>query len=199
MKNILALSALALGLVCTTANAASIKTTPQPSQGNNYAVFVDAEGTVFDSVQVDIVAQGGFTFTQIISGTGGDTNFRGPNVPGTFRNRAIDGDPLDGGKGWLVPSGGVVINATTLSYGMTAGAPINTAAEPDGRLFLANVNLSGPATYPTRAAQVTLTLVNAGATVQTLTGFLPAPEPASFGLAGIASIAGFAFRRRRSA
>jgi hypothetical protein len=201
MKNILALTALALGLACTTANAASLKSTPTTPGAANYAVYIDSEATIYDVIELTITPLSGVSFANIGSGLNAGVP-RGPNENFTFRNRVLDADPLDGGRGWSFP--GQTINATTYTWvgGPNPAIPITTATEPGGRLFLGNVSITGQspaATRPGHVANVSVNLIANGITVQTITGMLSAPEPASFGMAGIAAIAGLAFRRRRAA
>ncbi len=209
MKNILALTALALGLVCTTANAASLKTSPANTPGApDYELYLAGEGTLFDVVDLTITPLPGVTFLNPVTGTSGGTgpgNVRSGNDPGTFANRMIDRDPGegDGGKGWAIASR--VVNATTFNFvfGPNPAVPIVTALDPGGRLFLGQIQTTGQPSSgsirPGHVANVSVALILNGVTVQTLTGAIVSPEPASFGLAGIAAIAGMAFRRRRSA
>ncbi len=201
MKNILALTALALGLVGTTASAASLKYTTTAGYGS-YAFYVASEGTAFDVITSTITPLAGVTFANPVTGTSGGTGpggTRAPNDPGTFANRMLDRDPGDGdgGKGWAFASR--TINATTYNYtaGPIPAVTIDTSTEPNGRLFLGQVQPIGTpssgAIRPGHRFDVTLELILNGVLVQTLRGI---PEPASFSLAGIAAIGGLAFRRR---
>jgi hypothetical protein len=192
------LTTLIVLVSAATARAASLG---YRQNGNAFSLYVNGQTTVFDSFQVDITPASGASFTNIVSGQVGGVPLRA-GQPATYRNRSLDLEVADGGKGWLIPLGGVVINSTMLSYGATSGVlPINTALENNlGYLFLANVNVEPTVQFPTRPFNAQVVLVNQGTTVQTLTGSFavelpPIPEPASSSLAGLA-LAALAARGR---
>lgn len=182
--------AVALVAMAVSAEAATL-VTKNNAQTNNWSLYIDTEATVFDSIQIDVVPSAGIGFGALSSGTG-----RSAGDPNTFRNRVLDGDPLDGGKGWLVP--GAVVNATTFSFGGgPPGEKISSAAEPNGDLFLANLFFTGaPAAGVWGTANVQL--VNAGTTISTLSVPIGIPEPATCALAGMGLVGLLAVRRRNA-
>jgi hypothetical protein len=76
----------------------------------------------------------------------------------TYRNRMLQADPFDGGKGWTLQD--LVMTPSELSFtaGPTTGK-ITTATEVGGRLFLANIRY---AFVPEPAAVVLLSAVTLG-------------------------------------
>lgn len=155
-----ALSAVLLVIIPSTAHAASLHlNSPTPDV---FSVYLDGltENGSFDTVVFNATPTGVTvdlkngetlvqsrssiytledpqiprTFTKLTTGAG-----RPAGDPFTYINRALDADPVEGGKGWTLQ--GVVINSTRLSFiGGTPGQMITTASEPGGRLFLANLN-----------------------------------------------------------
>lgn len=190
MKYLLSVIVLSVAFASATANAASLSATAVGN--NNFAIYLDSTGPVFDSFQIDVVAQPGITFTGLSSGAG-----KVPNDPNTFRNRIIDADPLDGGKGWLVAGASTNANLVTYGTGPGGGVKVNTATEAGGRLFLANILTSGTPSAGSAHAKALLTLVDAGVTVGTVAIDLPVPEPATVGMASMALVGLAAFRRRK--
>jgi hypothetical protein len=192
MKNILVLAVLGLATVASTAHAARF--TYSGSNGN-YAFYLRSEGTVFNGVDFKVTPDTG-QFQNLNGGLLGGVP-RPAGFAATYRNRAIDlaVDDIDNpgiGKGWtlILPR----VNATQVSItGGPLSGNISTAAEPNGRLFLANILL-----LPGVRATATITLVNGSTTV----GQLPleyevdVPEPATLGMASV-SVLGLATIRRR--
>jgi hypothetical protein len=130
--------------------------------------------------------------------------------PFTYRNRALDLDPLDldnpgVGKGWIVL--GATQTSTELSFQGGPRAPrfIDTAIEHRGELFLANL-YSGIEDPFSSGISWAITLKNKeGGDLLRKSGFLPrfglpqlpqVPEPSSVVLLAIAGLAALAGRRR---
>lgn len=191
MKSILTLAALLALTVSTTANAASLSV----STGANktFSVWIDGEADNgnFNTVKLEVNAIPNSegvpsTLLGLSSGAGkvvGDV--------GTFRNRMLDADPLDGGLGWS--TAGVQTSASVLGFsGGPLGGNITTADQPSGRLWLGNFQLSTPG-----VATVLVQLSNSTGDLlfdQTVT----IPEPATLAMASCSLIGLLALRRRRS-
>lgn len=190
MKSILTLVALVTLAVGSTANAASLHVVTTNGGATN-AIYLDGEtqnGT-FNTVIFSAVPNGAATFQALSSGVG-----KPAGDPNTYRNRALDADPLDGGLGWSLVGTQTTASALTFSGG-PLGSNITTADAPGGRLFLGNVQLP---TGPGMTGTATVTLVDGtGAQVgDILSATFPIPEPASLGLVGMSTLALAAFRRR---
>ena len=108
----------------------------------------------------------------------------------------ITADPLDFPGGLALTQVGLVNTAQELSY--TAGklgGTVTTAAEPNGDLFLGNVNLSGPTAGFTFQVQ----LISAGNVIYdpgVIVGPPIVPEPASFSIAALSFFGLLAAGRR---
>ncbi len=188
---------LAVTLILTSAavaSAASLSATPVSGPSRQYALYVRSEGTVFDVFWLRLIPGPNVTFARIVSGFNMGVP-RGPNEPFTYRNRVLDQDPLDGGKGWGFPGPTINANSISVAGGPLPAVPINTVNEPGGRLFLANffVNVAQPTpSY----VDVELELISNGVTVQTLFGRASViPEAASSTLAMFAACALTSWRR----
>ncbi|WP_172991871.1 PEP-CTERM sorting domain-containing protein [Lacipirellula parvula] len=159
----------------------------------------------FNGLAVQIKPNGGgASFANVNSGlTAGVPRPAGQAF--TYRNRVLDFDPLDPeapgvGKGWTIL--GAINTASEISFaGGPLGRKINTATEPRGELFLANLYMQP---YFTFTAQITL--VRGVDTVFTTTFVPPAielpqlpevPEPSSAALLVTAGFAGAIAQRRR--
>jgi hypothetical protein len=153
------------------------------------------------------------SFANMSSGRSGGVPFPA-GLPFTYRNRALDLDPLDldnpgVGKGWTILSS--TQNSTELSFGgFRVGGAISTASEPRGELFLANL-YSGVEDPFSHGFFTTLQLRNeqgavlfSGSYVLSLLGpgALPqlpeVPEPSSVALLAAAALAALVGRRRTS-
>jgi hypothetical protein len=110
---------------------------------------------------------------------------RPAGAPFTYFNRLLDADPAEfsHGLGWTLI--GITRNALELSY--TAGSlfePIDTASQPDNRVFLANLDVT-----PGGTASVRVQLIDGrsgvGVMRTELTAVVPIPEPSAVGLMGM--------------
>jgi hypothetical protein len=200
VKNLLAVAVLGLATIGSTANAAFLSVS---GSNGNYAIYLNGEATVFDRVYSWVTPDNGAQFQNINGGLNAGAP-RGPGNAFTYRNRAIDlaPDDIDNpgiGKGWtLIPPTTVSANQVSFAGGPLVGN-ISTAAEPGGRLFLANVML-----LPGAKGSVAATLTHGGVTVGSQwTEFLPPPdpnnwpEPATASMARLSLLGLAAFRRRK--
>lgn len=194
MKSVFTFAALVVALVSSVANAASL--TSVKTEPSAYAIYLNGapENGAFDTVIFNATPDVGQSFTNQNAGTSAGA----PRPAGqafTYRNRALDfatDDPDFPGLGWTIV--GAQSNATGLQFsGGPTGFKISTAGQPNGALFLANINM------PNGVGVANVKLVNNGQQVADLTiPINPIPEPASFALAGL-SMLGFAAIRRRLA
>lgn len=186
MKTIPYFVALLVVLVCSTANAASLHVNTTNSLQTN-AIYLDGgpQNGLFNTVIFEAVPISPPMFINLSSGVGkpaGDAN--------TYRNRALDADPLDGGLGWSLV--GAQTTATSLTFtGGPLGSNITTADQPGGRLFLANLHFAPP--YGFFNARVQL-LDGTGTRVADL--WILAPEPTS-AILSVMSPFGLVVSRRR--
>ncbi|BBO31466.1 PEP-CTERM sorting domain-containing protein [Lacipirellula parvula] len=152
----------------------------------------------FNAISFEAVPTGGAIFEAVSAGLGGIP--RPPGMKFTYRNRALDIDPDDPdlpgiGKGWTVLS--PVNIATKVAFsGGPLGKTISTAAEPDGKLFLANFYTP---TSPGGTFSARVILVNGITTVADETLVPPlVPEPTACGLLLLGMVGVAAVRRGRS-
>lgn len=188
MKRSSALAALVVLVSGTTAHAASLSVNSTDSF-KTHAIYLsgEAQNGAFNTVIFSAVPLGGGQFLALSSGVG-----KPAGDPNTYRNRALDADPLDGGLGWSLV--GTQTTATALTFsGGPLGSNITTADQPGGRLFLANLRISLDFNHYISVQLVDATGAQVGPTLDT---FIPGPEPSSCGLAGIAMLGLAAVRRR---
>lgn len=194
MKSIFALVALVCAFTVSAANAANMSFTTNAN--GTVSLYLAGEATAFNGISFSAKPDGAAQFQTINTGLAAGV----PRPAGalfTYRNRALDFDPADPdnpgiGKGWTILS--PVNTASEISFsGGPLGSSISTAGEPDGKLFLANFNLT-----PGTTGTALLTLVNGVDTVFTQTLNFPVPEPATFALAGMAVVGLIAARRRNA-
>jgi len=118
-----------------------------------------------------------------------------PGEDATYPNRLLGADPLDISGGLGLFQIGIVNIQSQLSF--VAGSPfatINTATQPGGKLFLANLDLpSDRLAY----VQVNVVLSRQGTWVAELSHVLTIPEPSAFAIAATSLFALSAIRRRR--
>ncbi|WP_428308386.1 PEP-CTERM sorting domain-containing protein [Lacipirellula sp.] len=181
----------------------------QSQGGRAISLFLrgDTLNDGFNGMSVVIKPDGGAAFANVNPGlTAGVPRQAGQAF--TYRNRALDFDPLDPeapgvGKGWTILS--PINSASEISFaGGPLGKQINTATEPRSELFLANLYLIPGTTF---SAQ--LTLVNGVDTVFTQGFSLPlipltelpplpeVPEPSSAALLVTAGLAAVVAQRHR--
>jgi hypothetical protein len=128
-------------LACSTATAASLSFT-QTGNATSWFLNGESENGRFNGIKVTATISPPVTFTNPHSGIVAGA----PRPPGqafTYRNRMLDRDPLDFPEGRGLVIFDAVSTPTELSFfaGSLNGA-ITTANETDGKLFLANVNVS---------------------------------------------------------
>jgi hypothetical protein len=183
-------------IACTSASAASIQVQRNFDNGT-FAVFLEggADNGNFDSFIFKAKPFGGATFTHQSSGLSAG-QVRPPGEPFTYPNRLIAIDPLDvpGGLGLIML--GLVNVQTELSYvvGDLAG-PISTASQPNGRLFLANLDVANRSSSCFQTT-VTVELFNQGSLISHDTYVDPCPEPSAFALSASSLLAVSLVRRR---
>ncbi|BBO31468.1 hypothetical protein [Lacipirellula parvula] len=175
----------------------------QSQGGQAMSLFLrgDALNNSFNGMSLEVT---GNSFLNLRNGLDAGVP-RPAGQPFTYRNRALDLDPLDPdapgiGKGWTVLS--PIQTSTHFSFGGgIIGKQISTATEPRGELFLANLFVSDSFS----SIHCELTLVNGVDTVlkQSLFFFpelnfpLPKlPEPSSAALLVTAGLAAIAARPR---
>lgn len=121
---------------------------------------------------------------------GGESPVRPPGLPITYRNRLLDTDPADNPAGLGYVMLGTLVSSTKVEFTTgPLGQQISTATQPDGRLFLANINL------PTGTARGNILLIDVGNIAADLRFVIP--EPAGMNLAAIGACVGLARIRRR--
>lgn len=146
----------------------------------------------FDTVDFQLTTFNG-SFININSGQVGGIP-RPPGEPSTYRNRVLDADPLDGGLGWSVV--GQVINANGMAWaGGPLGHTIDTSGQPNGGLFLANVQFGVPARTASVSGRVQL--ISAGDIVAEIP-FVPEPAAGVLGLFAALAVRGVRSRAIRS-
>jgi hypothetical protein len=191
MKTLMSLVVAAVALTSSEANAALLTVEPAGVSFNGvYTLYLAGESTVFNGVGLSVKPDGGAMFLNATSAP-----FLGiprpPGDPFTYRNRALDADPVDfpASKGWTLL--GVVSTSHEQAFsGGPLGQTIDTSGDPGGKLFLANLMLPPGAT-----ATATLQLVNGVDTVHTQTLQFPIPEPPGLGMVSLGTIA-LSVRRR---
>jgi hypothetical protein len=203
MSQMKALFSLALAvciLAASTAQAARVAVT---TNGNVASVYLKAAKGAenggdlngdFDTLDFLFNSSTGVEMTNITSGNNAGVP-RPAGDPFTYRNRVLEGDPLDGGLGWNVLAPNPAITPTEMQWtGGPLGGTIATGDAAGPGLFLANLQFGGPANKASGAGRVQL--ISAGNIVATIPIIIP--EPASFGILGVAMM-GLAGLRRRLA
>jgi hypothetical protein len=152
MKRIAAAIALALALAASEAHAAGFGLA---KAGDAWALFLNGDASLFgndaklngqfDTIDFLFQMHSGLQLTNISSGLNAGVP-RLPGEPFTFRNRALDQDPLDGGLGWNVLAPTPAITPSTIQWaGGPLGGTIDTrVGHKGGWLFLANFYFSPP-------------------------------------------------------
>jgi hypothetical protein len=117
-----------------------------------------------------------------------------PRPPGdsfTYHNRMLNGDPLDFPGALGLTQLGLVNIPQELSFTVAnLFGTITTASQPNGDLFLGNVNMPGAGA----SASVLVQLLRAGNLVQELRMTVPVPEP-SGALLGATAFAALSLAR----
>jgi len=181
-------------MVASCAHAASLDIQMlHPTDKRVYSIFLNGgpDNGAFDTVHFHAAPDAPATIANIV---GLGFTLRPPGQRLTYRNLWLDLDPTDpdnpGGLGWAII--GSVRTPTQFSFtGGPLGQKINTAGQPDGTLFLANIYL------PAGTARGYVQLINAGSLVQQLDFTLPVPEPVGSTLAGMGVLFGIAGWRCR--
>jgi hypothetical protein len=177
------------------AAAASVSVT---WNGDAVSIYVDGEAQngAFDTIffQARPIPPASFTINN--SGLLGGVP-RPPGEPSTYPNRMLTADPLDFPGGLALTQVGLINTPQELSFTVGAlGGTITTAAQPNGDLFLGNLNLPGFANA-SAGANATVQLISAGSLVQELNTVIFVPEPAAASLAILATTWFMAVTRRK--
>jgi hypothetical protein len=176
---------------CSATNAASLSYT---RTADAFAIFLDGEqhNGAFDTFGFWVRPNAPAVFTNFSGLLGGPP--RPPGQPFTYHNGLLNADPLDDPNSIGLAMLGLIRTPTELSFAASRlGGTITTATQPNGDLFLGNVNMPGAGA----SANVTVQLYRAGDLVQELTATIPVPEPTSMALAGIALAGMIAVSHRR--
>jgi hypothetical protein len=148
---------------------------------------VDGEFDAFDEIRFDARIYGRATFTNPNSGLSAGIP-RPAGDPFTYPHRMLDADPGDIPGALGLVRTGLINEPRWLSFTVTdADGTIDTAPQPNGDLFLANLNLSSPALSGDLVVFTRVCLFSEGRIVNMLSDVLaldsPLPEPASSFLA----------------
>jgi hypothetical protein len=191
MKSILTLALV--GLVASTANAASLRVEMTKGNQTNAIYLIGAEhNKLFNTVKLEATPDAGGTPANAFGSPNSGLNAGVPRPAGeafTYLNRQLNADPLDGGLGWSLLGTSTTANLLGFSGG-PLGANISTEATG---LFLGNVQFAGAGMRGTAKVQLSDA---AGAVIADLTAPLGIPEPGSLGLVGMGMLALAAVRRR---
>jgi hypothetical protein len=181
MKATLVLT-IGLALIgCDTAHAASLSYTQNVTA---FAIFVDGEehNDNFDTIYFRVTPNSPAVFTRIAM------LFGVPRLPGdplTYPNQMLNADPGDIPGGLALSQFGLIRTPEEMSFTVAKlGGIISTASEPNGDLFLGNINMPGAGA----TANVTVQLLRAGSLVEQLTAVVPIPEPAALAMAGMGMV-----------
>jgi hypothetical protein len=197
MKRIAALLAVCVAAAASSAYAAPIYSVTATPQGGNtaYSLYVDTNGTAFNGLDMQATPTAPATWVN----PNGGLNAGVPRPAGqafTYRNRFLDTDPLDdpNGKGWTLVAPTTTAALVTISGG-PLGSNISSAAEPGGKLFLANFLLPNGSTGN---AVMKTVLGSQTVDVQTIPIGAAIPEPATLSLAGLSLLGLVAASRRKA-
>lgn len=195
MKKIFALALAFVVAAASAATAATISVKPVGTAANNtYSVYIDGEASngAFDTIFFKAVPTIG-TFAN----TNGGAVAGVPRPAGaefTYPNRMLNADPVDFPGALNLTQVGLLNTAQELSFTVGAlGGTVTTGAQPDGDLFLGNLNLTAGG-----AATAQIQLISAGNVIFDQTVPVPVPEPATLALAGLGLVGLVAARRRKA-
>jgi hypothetical protein len=192
MKRLALAAIAALITVAPNASAASVSFT---QNGDAISIFLDggAQNGAFDTIffQLRPVAPALFTNNNNSRNAAGVPRPAGQAF--TYYNGMLDADPLDFPGALGLTQVGLINTPQELSFTVgKLGGTITTADQPDGDLFLANVNLQGSVFFEGRVQ-----LISGGALIQEFV--IPRiPEPAGALLALVAAPVLLSAARRKS-
>jgi hypothetical protein len=143
-----------------------------------FAIFLDGEehNDQFETIFFQVKPNPPAEFT---NNSGGIFFVRPPGRPFTYPNELLTQDPIDFPGGLALFQNGLVNIPQELSFTVAnLFGTITTTPQPNGDLFLGNVNMPGAGA----SAKVTVQLLRAGNLVEQLTAVVPIPEPSTLAL-----------------
>jgi hypothetical protein len=188
-------TSLAIALMLVANSAAQAASLSYTQTNDAFAIYVDGEehNGNFETIYFQAKPNPPAEFT---NNSGGIFFVRPPGRPFTYPNELLTQDPIDFPGGLALFQSGLVNIPQELSFTVAnLFGTITTAPQPNGDLFLGNVNMPGAGA----SANVLVQLRRAGNLVQQLTLTIPVPEPSALALA-VAALAGatrISRRRRR--
>jgi hypothetical protein len=190
MKKILVVLAMMSAFACTAANAATLRMIDADFM-SPYALYLNGEVDVFDTVELTVTPKPGATFTNPTSGLVAGV----PRPAGdafTYLNRKLNGDPLDDPSflGWSIL--GLTNTPTQFSF---TGGPLGGLIQTNGDLFLANLNMNSPfGGFTANVKTYRLGELVADGTVM----WPPPSEPAALSMASVSLLGMVAVGRRKA-